>query len=122
MHNTLSILNRGLLEKKKNVAINFTNNNLLLVKIFYSNGYVLNYRVLYNKIHLQFNVFNNKFIFNSFKLYKNFNNKKFVTLKQLKRMVYLENKKLILNTSLGILYSSDALKKCVGGSILLELK
>lgn len=122
MYNAVSILNRGLLEKKKFISLANTNKNLILVKIFYDNGYIFNYNILYNKIQIEFNIYNNRFIFKSLKTYKSLNTKKYVTLKQLKRMVFLENKKLILTTSFGILDSNCALKKNVGGCILFELK
>ncbi|MFN4152420.1 MAG: hypothetical protein ACK4IX_15880, partial [Candidatus Sericytochromatia bacterium] len=96
MYNAVSILNRGLLEKKKFISLANTNKNLILVKIFYDNGYIFNYNILYNKIQIEFNIYNNRFIFKSLKTYKSLNTKKYVTLKQLKRMVFLENKKLIL--------------------------
>ncbi len=120
MYNSLAILNRGLLEKKKYVLLDNNNKNISLVKIFYNNGYIFNYSIVYNKIKIEFNIFNDKFIFNKLKLYKTANLKKYVTLKQLKRMVFLENKKLILNTSLGILDSNVALKRNIGGCILFE--
>lgn len=122
MYNTLAILNRGLIERKKHVILSNTNKNLLIVKIFYSNGYIFNYSILYNKIQVEFNIYNDKLIFNALKTYKSFSTRKYITLKQLKRMVFLENKKLILTTNLGILDSNTALKKNVGGCILFEFK
>lgn len=120
MYNTLSIINKGLLEKKQKITLNYNNKNLLLVKIFYNNGYVFNYNISYNKIEVMFNIFNNKLIFNNLKFYKSLNVRKYITYKQLKRLVFLKNKKLILDTSFGILDSGLALKYRIGGCILFE--
>ncbi len=121
MYNTLAIINKGLIENKKNVFVTNTNKSLIISKILYNQGIITNYQVIFNKIKIYFNIVNSKKIFNKIKNYKKLNNNKYVTYKQIKRMFFLQNKHLILTTSIGIITSEVALKNKKGGCILLEL-
>lgn len=120
MYNTLSIINKGLIENKKSVFILNTNKNLVISKLLYNQGVITNYQIIFNRIKVVFNLINNNKIFNKLKNYKKLNVNKYVTHKQLKRMFFLHNKYLILTTSIGIITSEFALKNKKGGCILLE--
>lgn len=121
MYKILSIINRALIEKKKNVLLPNTVKSLLFCKLLYKQLIISKYIINFNKINIYFNVINNKLIFNRLKTYKHLNTGKYLTYKKLKKVVFVQKKILILTTPVGIISSEMALKYKTGGTILVEL-
>lgn len=120
MYNILALINKGIKENKKYINIPYSLLNLKIIKLLYEKGYLLNYRLFYNKIKIELNIYENNLIFLNIFFYKNLQMKKFVTYKQLKRLTFVKKKKLLLSTSKGILLNEIALKYRIGGCILIE--
>jgi ribosomal protein S8 len=118
----LAIINRGIKEKKKNIDIPYTPFSISIIKLLYKEGYIFNYIILYNIITIELNIYENKLIINSFKLYKRTNPRIYLNNKQLKKMIFKKNKRLLLSTSKGILSNDKALKYGIGGLILSEIR
>jgi ribosomal protein S8 len=118
----LAIINRGIKEKKKNIDIPYTPFSISIIKLLYKEGYIFNYVIFYNIISIELNIYENKLIINSFKLYKRTNPRIYLNNKQLKKMIFKKNKRLLLSTSKGILSNDKALKYGIGGLILSEIR
>jgi ribosomal protein S8 len=121
MINTLGIINRGIKEKKKSVTVPYTDTSMKIIQILHCEGYLLSYIVIYNSIHLEINNYENSAIINKLKFYNHLHLGRCVTLKQLKSLVFLKNKRLLVSTCYGILTGEVALKYLVGGTILVEI-
>jgi ribosomal protein S8 len=118
----LAIINRGIKEKKKNIDIPYTPFSISIIKLLYKEGYIFNYIISYNIITIELNIYENKLIINNFKLYKRTNPRIYLNNKQLKKMIFKKNKRLLLSTSKGILSNDKALKYGIGGLILSEIR
>lgn len=120
MFKVLAIINRGIKEKKKYIYVLNNNTSLDIIKILYKKGYIVNYKFYFNSIKIEFNIYQNKIVINSLKFYNHLNLQKYVTYKQLKRMIFIKNKKLLVSTVNGIIMGDLALKYKIGGLILAE--
>lgn len=120
MFKILAIINRAIKENKKVIFLPNSKLSTDIVKILYEAGYILNYFFMYNKIKIEFTDYQNKLILNQLKSYNNLNLKKYVTFKQLKRMVFLKKKRLLLSTCYGIILGDLAIKYRIGGYVISE--
>lgn len=94
--------------------------NLNLIKHLYSKGYLFNYKLFYNKIILELNIYENELLLTNFYFYKASQGNRYITYKQLKRLIFKKHKKLLLSTNKGVLFSDIALRYKIGGCILVE--
>lgn len=117
----LSIINRGLKEKKKVILLPNNKMTVSIIKILYEKGYIFNYFYMYDKIKINMTTYQNNLIINSLRSYNNLNLKKYVTNKQLKRIVFLQKRKLLLSSCYGIITGDMAIKYRTGGYIISEL-
>lgn len=118
----LGIINRGLIEKKKNIKIPYYGISHKIVKLLYKEGYIFNYKINYNCIIVENHIKEGKLVSNGIKIYKKLKIRSYIKYKELNKIIIKKNKRYIISTTNGICTSNTALKYKLGGLVLGEIK
>jgi len=82
----LALINKGLKQHKKIICIPYSKSSIKIVQLLYDEGYIFTYKIIYNKIILEFNMKEGKLMCNGIRLYKKNNNKSYISYNSLKKI------------------------------------
>jgi ribosomal protein S8 len=117
----LGAINNALRKKQKYIYISYTKNNYLLCKLFFNEGYLYLYTIHNNYILIEFNSYEDRNILNGLRIFKNRSRRNCFNNNNLYIESIKKKKKYLLLTTLGLCFSSYALKNQLGGIALAEL-
>jgi ribosomal protein S8 len=116
-------LKQGLKKKKKNITFRYLTSIRLFLDLLTVEGLIYTYNLKSTQIFLKY-THTGKTLINSVKILSKPSHNRYISLFQLKSLLYLSNSNevYILSTNLGLLTADNALKFQVGGKLICKLE